>query len=274
MIPRWLFGPYRNGWVHANRSQGGQQASGKRHRDCKYDGCGKRRYVPGSDASQQGLEQPAGAIGEHDSNYDSNGRALESLSHREIDDVDTPGAERDSDPDLLGAARYGERQQAVNPDRGEKERNRAERTEYSQLQAARFGLVLNDISKRLHFRNGLRAIGFPNYPPQRGNERNRITRGSKRQVFRRIPGCNVVGLLPRHVNLGLAASLQTANVNVAHHADHNSIVVADIDVAAKRILIRPVASYKRLAYQRYIGCMMSVFLRYIVAPLAAGCAWL
>ena len=76
---------------------------------------------------------------------------------------------------------------------------------------------------------------------QGAGERRGISCRANHQILRRVPGRNIIGLLPRDIYLRLAGSFQAAHADFADYADNDAVVIADVDMTAEWIFPRPVA---------------------------------
>ena len=93
-----------------------------------------------------------------------------------------------------------------------------------------------------------------------------VEAGANHKVLGSIPRRYIIGLLPGYVDLRLARPLETAHSDVSNHADNYTIMVSDIDVAAKRAFACPVATNQRLAHDRHVRSVIRVAFG-DVAPL-------
>ena len=88
-------------------------------------------------------------------------------------DVASRGAERDADANLLRALGDCERQQTVDPDAREHERNHGKGADHAELRGSRRGVVVDEIGERTTFETG--------------------SAGSMRRTIARIAGASAAG---------------------------------------------------------------------------------
>src|SRR5258708_1524289 len=104
-----------------------------------------------------------------------------------------------------------------------------------------------------------------NNAAQRCGESNRFDCGADHQVLGGIPGRHVVGLLPGEVDLRLAASLQTADPDIAYHADDGTVMISKIKVTAERVLVWPIALHEGRTYDSDPRCAVNIHLADVTA---------
>ena len=100
-----------------------------------------------------------------------------------------------------------------------------------------------------------------------GSNRGWVNGGSHYQVLRAIESePTVLHLFVGQIDLRLAGFLQAAHADIAHHADHRAVVKRELEVAAQRILVRPVAADEGLAHHRHERPIDGVGFADVAAP--------
>ena len=114
--------------------------------------------VGGVDTGKQGAHAAGGEPRRGGSQQNAGRAETGRVAQNHADDVAALRAEREAHADFLGAAGYGEREQAVNPDGGEQEGDSGEGAERAGLYGARLGFGFDDIGEHAHVGDGQLGI--------------------------------------------------------------------------------------------------------------------
>ena len=145
-------------------------------------------------------------------------RAASRTDHAE--DVGTLRAEGEAHADFLGAAGYGEREQAMYADGGEQEGDGGEGGERVHLQASGFGFGGDYVAQHTHVGDRQLGIGAGDDAAQGGNEGRGWYGSAQDEIFRQVVNdVAIVDLAIGNVDLRFAFTLQAASADVADHAD-------------------------------------------------------
>ena len=174
-------------------------------------------------------------------------RAASRQDHPE--DVGALRPQREAYADFLGAAGYGEGEQAVNADGSEQECDQGEGGERAHLHGARFGFGFDDIAEHTHVGDRQVGVGAGDdagarqaQSPPRGVEMRR-TRSFGTYQMMLSSGTWLVG----DVDLRFAFSFRAAGADFAHHAHDGAVGQGEFEVTPQRIFARPVAAREGLA---------------------------
>ena len=176
--------------------------------------------IGGGDTREQRLHRPAGGSREEHAERDADRREHEAAPEDHADDVARLGAEGDPDADLPRALGHREREQPVDPDAREQERDGREGEKRPRLKTARRGVRPDDLGERLDVGDRNLRIGPRDDFPKGRQQRRRRDRGAHDEELRNEPAEVAVFLLPvGEVDLRLAFALQAAYPDVADDAD-------------------------------------------------------
>ena len=147
------------------------------------------------------------------------------------------GAKRDAHADLLRALRDRERQQAVNADGREQEREHGKRRDHAELHAARRRLERDDLIHRPHVGDRLLRIDAANDLADRCGERRWIAAGYVHgEIVREVPDQRSVADLPvGRIHLRLARPLESADFHIPDDTDDDALGERERERVSNRI---------------------------------------
>ncbi len=131
-----LLGAEGFGGVDGGRLASGDVAGGERYQNQDESDSGEGERVAGRDAVKLGGHEAGESGGESDAGGDSEEGHAQALAEDEAQDVRTLRAERHADADFAGALADQIRDDAVDPDAGEQERERGKGGEQDHGEAA------------------------------------------------------------------------------------------------------------------------------------------
>ena len=175
-------------------------------------------------ADEQRLQRPPRRPRRRHAEHGAHRRQQHPLAQHHRQDPARCGADRHAHADLLRAIRHGERQQPVDADRRQQERQPGERQDHAELRAPRRHLRADDIVEEAHVRHRLLGIDLAHDGAQRRQQQRRIAARTHREILRRVEGQPAVLDLPvRHIHLRLAVALEPAHAHVTDDADDGAL---------------------------------------------------
>jgi hypothetical protein len=255
-----IFAPQRDGGLDPGRAA------------CRDPGCEQRGGGDGDgDRGEQqrlvellAIEQPVQRAGEDllepdrqgQPDRDAGGDQGRCLSQHHRAHLARLRAQGDPQPDLVGALRDGVRHHAVDPDRGEQQRQCAERGQQEGQEPRPRDRLPQDLVHRADLEHRQRGIQAGDRALHRRNQRRRIARGAQQRVHRGARagrnGDRRV-LRERNEHLGAGGLVQPGLLEIGDHADDRLDLAGrrrsqapDGDLLAERILVRKELGGERL----------------------------